>query len=190
MGQLLDSVIAALVAASALAAILLGASAIGVLWVRRTWGRKRIELVRRLNGVSLGVATSGMRWLWSRPLPDRHWRTLQRARRDLARATGGAEHSVREASDAGASTGDLIGLLRRLQHAALDVDRSLRIAQQSSPADPVDELLAHAVDLSTSARRIQRAAAESLAELHRSVTADLVRHVRVEEQAIRRGTVH
>lgn len=186
MGQFLGDVLAVLVAVGILSVMAVGAAFVGVLWLRRTWRRKRVALAFRLNGLALGAAASGMRWLWTRPLPDHHWRTLQRARRDLLRASTGAEHAVREARSAHASLGDLEGLTRRLRHAALDVDRSLRIAQQSGASEPEDELLRHARELTTAACAIQRAAAASLAELHRDTTDELVSHVRLEEQAFLR----
>jgi len=189
MGQFLGDVAVVLVAVGILAAIAAGAVVVGVLWLRRKWRSKRLALALKLNGLAVGAAVSGVRWLWTRPLPDRHWRRLQGARRDLLRATTGAEHAVREARAAEASLGDLEGLTRRLRHSSLDVDRSLRIAQQSGATEPVDELLRHASELTRAARGIQRAAAESLAELHRHTTDELASHVRIEEQALlRRAT--
>jgi len=185
MGQFLGDVAAVLVAAGILAAVIAGALVVGVLWLRRTWRRKRVELALTLNGLALGAAASGARWLWTRPMPDHRWRTLQRARRDLFRASSGAERAVGEARTADASLGDLEGLARRLHRAALDVDSSLRIAQQSGAAEPVDELLRHAGELTRAGRGIQRAAAAALAALHRHTTDELVGHVRLEEQALR-----
>jgi len=188
MGQFLGDLAAILVAAGILAAIAAAAAVVGVLWLRRRWKSKRVALALKLNGLALGAAASGVRWLWTRPLPDHHWRRLQRARRDLLRATTGAEHAVREARAAEASLGDLEGLTRRLRHSSLDVDRSLRIAQQAGATVQVDELLRHAGELTRAARGIQHAAAESLADLHRHTTEELVSHVRIEEQALLRRT--
>src|SRR5271169_928252 len=131
MGQFLGDVAAALVVAGILAAVLGGALVVGVLWLRRRWRRKRVEIALALHGLALGAAASGARWLWTRPMPDHRWRTLQRARRDLLRASSGAEHAVLEARAAEAPLGDLEGLTRRMRRAAIDVDRSLRIAQHS-----------------------------------------------------------
>ncbi len=188
MAQFLADVAGVLVAVVVLAAIAAGAVLVGALWLRRRWRTKRAALALQLNGIALAAAASGARWLWTRPMPDRRWRTLHRARRELLRAATGAEHAVREARDAEASIGDLDGLTRRLRHSALDVDRSLRIAQHSGSSEPVDELLRHATELSRAARGIQRAAAESLAELHRHTTDELVGHVRLEQRAMDRGT--
>jgi hypothetical protein len=188
MGQLLGDVVAALVAVGILVAIAAGAAVVGALWLRRRWRTKRVELAVRFNRLALGAATSGVRWLRTRPMPDHRWRTLQRARRELLRASTGAEHAVREARAAQAPLGDLEGLTRRLRHAAVDVDRSLRIAQRSGATEPLDELLRHGNELTRAAAAIQRAAAESLTELHRHTTDELVNHVRLEEQAMVRGT--
>ena len=188
MGQFLGDVAAALVVVGILTAVAVGAAVVGVLWLRRRWRSKRVALALKLNGLALGAAASGVRWLWTRPLPDRNWRTLQRVRRNLLRASLGAEHAVREARAANASLGDLEGLARRLRHAALDVDRSLRIAQQAGATDHADELIRHATELTQAARGIQRSAAGSLAELHRHTTDELVGHVRLEEQAFLGGS--
>jgi hypothetical protein len=188
MGQFVGDVVGVLVAAGILAAITAGAVIVGALWLRRRWRSKRVELALKINGLALAAATSGVRWLWTRPMPDHRWRKLQRARRELLRASTGAEHAVREARAANAPLGDLEGLTRRMRHAAIDVDRSLRVAQQSGATDPLDELLGHASELTQAAVGIQRAAAESLAGLHRHTTDELVSHVRLEEQAMLRGT--
>ncbi|HEV3213557.1 MAG TPA: hypothetical protein VGZ03_09205 [Acidimicrobiales bacterium] len=188
MGQFLRDVAAVLVAAGILAAVVAGALVFCALWLRRIWRRKRVELTLRLNELALAAVASGARWLWTRSLPDRRWRTLQRARRDLARSSARAEHAVRQVRDANASLGDLESLTRRLRHAALDVDRSLRIAQRSAGNELVDELLRHAHELTRAANGIQRAAAASLAGLHRESTDELVGHVRLEEQALLVGT--
>lgn len=187
MGRFLGDVAAVLIAAGILAAVIAGALFAGVMWLRRIWRRRRVELVLKLNGLALGVAASSARWLWTRPVPNHRWRTLQRTRRDLLRASTGAEQAVREAREADASLGDLESLTRRLRQATLDVDRSLRIAQQSGASESMDELLRHASELTRAARGIQRAAAESLAELHRHSTDELVGHVRLEEQVLLRG---
>lgn len=188
MGRFLMNVAALLVAAGIVAALAAGAVFAGLLWLRRMWRHKRAVLALQLSGLALGAASSGVRWLWTRPMPDHFWRTLQRARRDLLRASTGAEHAVRQARTAHASIGDLEGLTRRLRHAAIDVDRSLRIAQQSGATESVNELLHHADELTTAGRGIQKAAAESLAHLHRHTTEELTHHVRIEEQALLGGT--
>ncbi len=97
MGQLLGDVVGVLVAVGILAAITAGAVVVGALWLRRRWRSKRVELALKINGLALAAATSGARWLWTRPMPDHRWRTLQRVRRELLRASTGAEHAVREA---------------------------------------------------------------------------------------------
>lgn len=186
MGQLLVDVGIALVVVAIVAGALAASVAVGVLYLRRLWRRKRVALALQLNAAAIGAVASGARWLWLRPAPDHRWRSLQRARRELLRAASGAEHAVHEASEADASLGDLVGLSRRLRQATLDVDRSLKVAQRSSDAGHDAELLAHARELTQTAQGIQRSAAESLAELHRSTVGVLTQHARLEAQAMRR----
>jgi hypothetical protein len=187
MGQFLGDVAVVLVAAGVLMALAVAAAAVGFLWLRRTWRRKRMALAVQMNGLVLGAAASGARWLWTRPVPDHRWRTLQRARRGLLKATMGAEQAVRDARASNAPLGDLESLTRRLRQASLDVDRSLRIAQQSDAKEPSSELLEHAAELTKAGNGIQRAAAESLAAMHRQTTGELVGHISLEEQAIVRS---
>jgi len=123
-----------------------------------------------------------VQWLRTRQVPNRRWWVLHRARRDLLRASMGAQHAVKEAKAADVTLGDLEMLTRRLTRAAVDVDRSLRIAQHSD-VEPVDELLEHSRRLAMSGVRIQRAAAESLVGLHRRTTGELAHHVLLEERA-------
>jgi hypothetical protein len=185
MGQMLLDVVVVLSVALTLGVMVLF---VGAMWLRRWWRRQRAGLALTLNGLVLGAAASSVRWLWTRPVPDRRWRTLHRARRDLLRASAGAESAVLEARATGAPLGDLESLTRRLRQSATDVDRSLRIAQQSSSSEHVGELLRHADELTKAARAIQRTAATSLAELHRLTTEELVGHVQLEERAFHRGT--
>jgi hypothetical protein len=185
VGQVLLDVVVVLAVA-----LMLGLTVflVGAMCLRRWWRRQREGLALTLNGLALGAAVSGVRWLWTRPAPDHRWRTLHRARRNLLRASTGAENAVLEARAAGASLGHLEGLTRRLCQSAVDVDRSLRIAQQSGSNEHAGEILRHADELTKAARSIQRTAAISLAELHRLTTDELVGHVQLEEQTFLRGT--
>ena len=46
------------------------------------------------------LGAAGLKWLWTRPLPDRRWWSLHRARRRLHRSLEGAERAVAEATAA------------------------------------------------------------------------------------------
>jgi hypothetical protein len=184
MGQVLDVAIGILVAATILTAVAAGVGVAGVLWIRRVWRRRRNELALRASGLAVTGVAAAFQWLGTRSVPDHRWWVLQRARRGLLRSSTGAEHAVREAKAAGAALGDLEGLARRLRRAAVDVDRTLRIAQRSDGNDALDELLRHSRDLTAAGIRIQRAAADSLVGLNRQTTHDLVAHVLTEERAM------
>jgi hypothetical protein len=182
MAQVLEVGLAVLIAGGILMAVAAGVCLAGVLWLRRAWRRRRLALALRFSGLATAAAVSGVQWLRTRQMPNYRWWVLHRARRDLLRATMGAQHAVKEAKAADVTLGDLEVLTRRLTQAAMDVDRSLRIAQQAE-GEPVDELLEHSRRLATSGARIQRAAAESLAGLHRRTTDELTQHVLLEERA-------
>src|SRR5437899_8428836 len=132
-----------LLAAALLAgATLVAAVAAGAVWLRRRVRRRldglgqvlavRAREAAAMAGSSLGSTRS--RWLWSLPVPDRRWREGGRARRELWRAVGAAEHAVAAARRGGAPTGDLDGLCRRLRKAAGSADRRLAIGQQPAVA--------------------------------------------------------
>jgi hypothetical protein len=105
-----------LVAAVLLAGVaLVAVMAAGVWRVRRRLEVLRPALARRARGAAVFAGGAGSRWLWSLPLPDGRWREGSRARRELWRAVGVAEHAVAAARRGGAPTGDLDGLCRRLR---------------------------------------------------------------------------
>jgi hypothetical protein len=183
MGQIGAYVAAILIAVAIIGAVGAAATVAGIFWLRRVWRRRRAALAFKVSGVAVTATAAGFRWLSTRPAPDRRWWLLHRARRDLLRAATGAEHAVREAKAAGAPLGDLEGLSRRVRRAAIDVDRSLRIAQHSEGTEATGELVRHAQEVATAARRIQRTAAESLNGRNRDATDMLVRDARLEEQA-------
>ena len=184
MASVLGDVVAILLAAGIIAVAIGAAVAACGLWLRREWRRRRAAAFAQLHGLALGTAVAGMRWLWTRPRPDGRWRSLQRARRDLLRASVAAEHAVREAKEASAPLGDLEALCRRLRHTAIDVDRSLRIAQRADVRSDTEGLMEQARELASCGARIQQAAALSLARTHSVTSRDLVAHVRLEERAI------
>jgi hypothetical protein len=124
----------ALHAGELLAAVLLaGTVCVAVMAAGAAWLRRRVR--RRLAGLrpvlasraaamaGSSIGSTGSRWLWSLPVPDRGWREGSRARRELWRAVGAAEHAVSVARRGGAPTGDLDALCRRLRQAAGSADR-------------------------------------------------------------------
>ena len=118
--------------------VVLAAAAGAAWWVKRRV-RRRLERIgravtRRAAGISAAAAVAGWQWLWSRPLPDSRWIAAGRARRRLWRAVGAAGHAVAVAREAGAPTGDLETLCRRLRQAAADADRSLVMAGRATAA--------------------------------------------------------
>lgn len=185
MGSVLRDV-AVILAVVGIVLFVIGSVAMaGALWARRLWRRKKAAFAVQLSGLALGAGAAGMRWLWTRPIPDRRWRSLHRARRELIKSSYGAELAVREARAAAAPLGDLESLSRRLSSAAVDVDRSLRIAQKPpAPTGDISELIRQSHELATAGLRIQRAAALALASTHSLASRELAAHVRIEEQAI------
>src|SRR5215467_14203207 len=113
-----------LAAVAAAGTVLLAVSVAGLWWLQRRLRRGLDGASRAVAGrASLAVAggfRAGRRWLWSRPLPDRHWVMAAVSRRRLWRSVSAAEHAVALAGKSGAPTGDLDGLCRRLRRAAVD----------------------------------------------------------------------
>jgi hypothetical protein len=188
MGLLDDlgiAVLAALLFAGFVAAMALGCA----LWARRLWRRRRAELALRAGALATSAGIAGMRWLWTRPTPDRRWWTVQRARRRLARSVTAASSAVALAKSTNASTGDLGTLCRRLTSAAADADRSLRAAQEATTAsDEHVVAIAHANSLARAAERIHRAAAQSMVAANAASAGELLDHVELEATALDAGT--
>jgi len=179
-------------ALAVIGAVLLTMAIAGGLWLKR-------RLRPRLRGVSRSMAgraglvaaagvRSGKRWLWSWPRPDRHWVAAARTRRRLWRAVAAAEHSVAQARKAGAPTGDLDGLSRRLRQAATGTDRALVMAGRAAPrGGHADDASSQAADLGAAAGLIQDAAASSATSATRPVVAGLADDVRREVIALSAG---
>jgi hypothetical protein len=109
----------------------------------------------------------------------------------LASSLSGAERAIAVARTARAPIGELDVLCRRLRQSALDVDRSLRIAQHASiPVTDAEMTLLQARDLVASASDIQRAAFVAVTGIARPSTAELVRDVQLEVDAVTAGVVH
>jgi hypothetical protein len=182
-----------LLAVLAIAGVMvLTVAAAGVWWLKhRLFPRLRRAsraMAGRVHQATAGGVRTGGRWLWSRPLPDRHWLTAARARRRLWRAVSAAEHAVTQARKVGAPTGDLDGLCRRLRKAATDTGRSLAMASCSAPpGGPPDHVSSQAADLVAAAGLIQNAAASSAASVSRPAVTSLADDVRQEVAALSAG---
>src|SRR5262245_49205520 len=167
----------ALHAGELLAAVLLAGTvcvavmAAGAAWLRRRVWRGLAGLGPVLAGRARGAAamagssvgSAGPRWLWSLPVPDRRWREGGRARRELWRAVGAAEHAVAAARRGGAPTGDLDALCRRLRRAAGSADRRIAIGQRPAvPGAGLEPAVSEVSGLLSAAGQIQAAASAAL----------------------------
>jgi hypothetical protein len=166
--------------------------AAGGLWLRRRVRRRLQALGPVLAGRARGAAAAvgggaGSRWLWSLPVPDRRWREGGRARRELWRAVGAAEHAVTAARRGGAPTGDLAALCRRLRQAAESADRRLAIGQRPAVAGAGPEPGDSEVCGLVAAGEIQAAASAALASLSRPAVRQLADDVRIEVAALSAG---
>ena len=182
-----------LLAAALIAAVLLLAvSFAGVLWLRRRV-RRRLEslsrvLAGRARGATAGAGTAGWRWLLSRPVPDRRWRSAVRCRRQLWRAVSAAEHAVAVARGGGAPTGELDVLCRRLRQAAGSLDRSLAIDRQATVAGTeLPPASSQVTELVSAAGHIQAAAAAVLGSSSRLAASGLAEEVHRETVALAAG---
>ncbi len=128
--------------------------------------------VRRRRG---GEATS----------PDEvaQW-TPGRARKEMWRAVDKAEAAVRAAADVSAPTAELPSLCRRLQAAAMDLDKVLRV----EPAGPVPmELRTQVHDVIRAAGDVQRAAVVSASDANAQRVTDITRDADHEIQLLDAG---
>ena len=166
--------------------------AAGGLWLRHRV-RRRLQvlgpvLAGRARGAAAVAGGAGSRWLWSLPMPDRRWREGGRARWELWRAVGAAEHAVAAARRGGAPTGDLDALCRRLRQAAGSADRRLAMRQRPAvagarPGPAVSEVSG----LLSAAGQIQAAASAALASVSRPAARQLADDVRIEVTALAAG---
>lgn len=186
-----------LLAAGLLAgAVFVAVMAAGAVWLRRRVRRRldglgqvlavRARETAAMAGSSLGSA--GSRWLWSLPVPDRRWREGGRARRELRRAVGAAEHAVAAARRGGAPTGDLEALCGRLRQAAGSADRRLAIEQRPAvPGSGLEPAIGEVSSLVSAAGQIQAAASAALESISRPAARQLADDVRLEVVALAAG---
>jgi hypothetical protein len=121
-------------------------------------------------------------------MPDRRWWSAVKARRELWRAVGAAEHAVAAARRGGAPIGDLDGLCRRLRRAAGSADRSLAIWQRSAIVGVgLEDGVAEVRDVVAAAGQIQAVASAALASVSRPVARELADDVRAEVVALTAG---
>jgi hypothetical protein len=180
-------VAAVLVVGLALVAVMAG----GVWWLRRRV-RHRLQvlglLASRPRRAGAPAGGAGSSWFWSLPTPDRRWWSGVRARRELWRAVGAAEHAVAAARRGGAPIGDLDGLCRRLRRAAGSAARSLAIWQRSAVAGVgLEDAVGEASDVVSAARQIEALASAALASVSRPVARELADDVRAEVVALTAG---
>ena len=183
------------------AALLAGTVLVAVVAAGAVWLRRRVR--RRLDGLGQVLAAraraaaamagssfdgAGSRWLWSLPVPDRRWREGGRARRELWRAVGAAEHAVAAARRGGAPTGDLPALCRRLRQAAESADRRLAIGQRPAvPGAGPEPGVSEVSGLVSAAGQIRAAASAALASVSQPAARQLVGDVRIEVEALATG---
>jgi hypothetical protein len=179
-------VAAVLFAGLALVAVMAG----GVWWLRRRvrHGLQVLGLASHPRRAGAPAGGTGSSWFWSLPTPDRRWWSGVRARRELWRAVGAAEHAVAAARRGGAPIGDLDGLCRRLRRAAGSADRSLAIWQRSPMAGVgLEDAVGEVSDVVSAARQIEAVASTALASVSRPVARELADDVRAEVVALTAG---
>ena len=163
--------------------VVLAAAVTGVWWLRRR--------VRRRLGTINHAATAahaGWRWRLSQPVPDRRWLVVTRQRRTLWRAVSAAEQAMATAQQAGAPTGDLHTLCRRLRRAAQDAYRSLSVARgAASCGREAGQARSGIDDPLTAAGLIQDAAASAVASLSEPAARHLPGDARREAEALEAG---
>ena len=170
-------------------AVLVAVMTAGAVWLRRRV-RRRLQALGPVLAGRAGVAAAvvggaGPRLVWSLPVPDRRWREGGRARRELWRAVGAAEHAVAAARRGGAPTGDLNGLCRRLRQAAGSVDRRLAIGQRPAVASAgLEPAVSEVSELVSAAGQIQAAASAALAAVSHPAACQLADDVRIEVAAL------
>jgi hypothetical protein len=182
-----------LLAAAVLAlTVLVAVVAAGAVRLRRRLDKLGQVLAVRAREAAVMAASSvgsaGPRRLSSLPVPGRRWREGGRARRELWRAVGAAEHAVAAARRGGAPTGDLPALCRRLRQAAESADRRLAIGQRpAAPGAGPDPTVGEVSGLVSAAGQIRAAASAALASVSQPAARQLAGDVRIEVEALAAG---
>jgi len=134
------------------------------------YGRRRLRSLRThgavIGATALWEAAASNRWnrtgVPASPAAIASWSST-RTRKELWRSVDRAASAVRAADSVHAPTADLASLCRRLQAAATDIDRVLRV----DPAAPVPAALRdQVVEVMRAADDIQQAAVASAGEAH------------------------
>lgn len=178
-----------LVGTLVVATVLMSGMVVGGLLVWR-YGRRKWRAFHShgavVGAMALWEATAAggyrRRAPWS-PEDVYRW-TPRRVRKELWRSVDGADAAVRAASDAGAPTASLPSLCRRLNAAAVALDRVLRI--ESSGTVPT-EVAAQVVEVIQAASDVQRAAVASASDATGQQVRDLVHDADHEIQCLDAG---
>ncbi len=141
------------------------------------YGRRRLRAFRS-HGAVVGATTlwgmaASNRWNRSATglteAEVRQW-PAARVAKEMWRTVDRATTAVRAADDLGGPTAELPSLCRRLQAAAIDIDRVLRVDATAPVPDPV---VAQVLDIVRAAGDVQRAAVASAGEVNAQRLHDL-----------------
>jgi hypothetical protein len=174
--------------------VLVGMVAAGValLLIGRTLLR-RWRLLRSHGAVvaALAVWDATSSWRSRRRPPDpaavsgeKFWSSPRDVRRALRRSVDAAVDSVRTADELGAPVAELPAVCRRLQAAATDLDRVIRLDQAGSVPPSVRGQVRDVVQAATDVRRVAVAAAGHACD---PAVAELVRDVADEARLLEAG---
>lgn len=166
-------------AGAAMAALLVGRS------LRRRWRLVRSHgLVIAALAVWDATAAFRTRHRPARTAGDLAWSSPRQVRRSLWRAVDGAGDAVRTAGELGAPVADLPTLCRRLEAAASDLDRVLRLG----PREPVPpSVRGQVVELVRAADDVRRVAVASAGDACDQRVAEVARDAGTEARLLDAG---
>ena len=166
-------------AAAATAALLVGRS------LRRRWRLVRSHgLVIAALAVWDATAALHVHRRPARTTADLPWSSPRQVRRSLWRAIDGAADAVRTASDLGAAVAELPSLCRRLETAASDLDRVLRL-ESREPVPP--SVRGQVVELMRAADDVRRVAVASAGDACDQRVAEVSRDAGTEARLLDAG---